>query len=507
MPAPRQPAPEQPATQHSAALQKLRDDARQIWQAGVDAVTPERLFRDKVALEGTQLLIEDVQIDLRSVRRLVIVGAGKAAAAMSVALQQTVLDRWPKGLPAPQVAGWINAPAGTFSAADARRVAPVHLHPARPAGANIPTMAAVQGTQQILQLVSQCDARDVVVCLLSGGGSALLVAPRPGVTLEDKQAIALEMAAAGANIQQLNAVRRGLSQVKGGGLARACRAGRLISLILSDVLGDPLETIASGPTYSVPNNDPAKNDAAKNDASRGLDALRELRLLDAPGLANAIRCLQGQVAGRSQATLYRLPTQATATIEHVILGNNADAVDAAGVRSVELGYRYVMQAATTMEGDVLQVARSAVDALGLLTSQDQIDCWISGGEPTVTLPKRGAGKGGRNQQLALAVLYQLPQPSQAPSCDSSNAISHSDRCEWVFLSGGTDGEDGPTDAAGALIDSSVYPRLQQLELSAGDYLKRADAYTFFDRLGGLLRSGPTGTNVCDLRIALASWGV
>lgn len=474
--------------------EQLRNHAIQIWREGVDAVAPARLFRDKVQLNGTRLVVEGsgpepIELELASARRLVVVGAGKAAAAMAIALQQAVLNRLATTLPELEIVGWINAPEDTFSLEDTTSLGPIHLHAARPPGINSPTEAAMLGTQRILELVGNCDDRDCVICLLSGGGSALLVAPAPGVTLADKQAVARQIAAAGGNIEQLNAVRRPLSRVKGGGLARACRAGRLLTLILSDVLGDALDTIASGPTMVPPPTEEFQANTQDN-ASRALRVLDELGLGNSPSLAGAVGALHQQQQSPAHSTSHQ--HNPSMIIEHVILGNNADAVDAAGAKAVELGYRYVMQSAERVEGDVLQVARSAADAIEQLASQDQIDCWISGGEPTVTLPPQGAGRGGRNQQLALAVLREMKLR------DSQGGSSH----EWVFLSGGTDGEDGPTDAAGAIVDRSVIARTAELHLESRDYLARADAYSFFEKVDGLLQTGPTGTNVCDIRVAL-----
>ena len=533
---------------------KLTQHALEIWQAGVEAVTPARLFRDKVRLEGTCLVVEHVELELSGVRRLVVVGAGKAAAAMAVALKQEVLSQLQVALPALELQGWINAPADAFTAADAQALQPIHVHAARPAGVNSPTEAAIEGTQRIVELLKNCDARDRVICLLSGGGSALLVAPAPGVTLADKQAVAQHIAAAGGNIEQLNAVRRPLSLVKGGGLARACGAARMLTLIISDVLGDPLEAIASGPTILQPTSprekhpgsrsrqtldsrsrshqtlDPRSrsrqtldphsrsrqtldepNDAhrlatsatdisptdadTRTDAACALAVLRELGLINSPALAGAVQALQQQ---QSQSLPDQAPpVQSTARceVDNIILGNNADAVDAAGVKAVELGYRYVMQSARGVEGDVLQIALHATDAIVQLASQQQqIDCWISGGEPTVKLPE-SAGQGGRNQQLTLAVMREYQSLSAGQARIGSPA-------EIVFLSGGTDGEDGPTDAAGALFDEGVMALAAELGLKADDYLARADAYSFFKQAGGLLQTGPTGTNVCDLRVAL-----
>ena len=469
------------------ATERLRRDALTIWQAGVEAVTPQRLFGDKVQVVGTRLCVEGVELELGSARRLIIVGAGKASAAMAVALQQTVLARLPGSLQGLPVEGWINAPAGAICERERQALEPIHVHPARPAGSNLPTQAAVAGTHRILQLVQSADQRDVVICLLSGGGSALLVAPRAGVTLEDKQAIASEIAAAGGNIEQLTTVRRAVSQGKGGGLARACRARHMLTLVLSDVLGDPLETIASGPTWL----------AAEASVQQAWQTLQQLDLLQSASLAGVVRWLENQLQAQGDAT-----GQASAAgdrrachVEHVILGNNADAIDAAGVKAVELGYRYVMQGARRVEGDVQQVALTAVAAIEQLIGQSNIDCWICGGEPTVTLPAGGGGRGGRNQQLALAVLRGLQRqgwPATAAACR-----------QVLFLSGGTDGEDGPTDAAGAWFDAASSQRAALLGLQPEDYLARADAYHFFEQAGGLLITGPTGTNVCDLRIALA----
>lgn len=472
--------------------EELKRHALQIWQAGVEAVTPARLFADKLELRGSWLSLDEFAVDLSRIRRLIVVGAGKASAAMAVALHQTVLARLPKSVSDLPVSGWINAPAESFTAQQALSVAPITLHAARPAGLNWPTPEAVYGTEQILGLVRNATRDDLVLCLWSGGGSALLVAPRAGVSLADKQAVARLVAAAGGNIDQLNTVRRALSQVKGGGLARACGAGQLLSLIISDVIGDPLETIASGPTWL----------AASSNPQAAWQVLSELGVLQAHELAGVVRFLEQELTQSNEDRLApsnfcgnRSPVQLGSgnRVTHVVLGNNADAIDAAGVKAVELGYRYVMQGARAAEGDVRQVAEWTAAAIEQLTHQHEIDCWISGGEPTVVLPSQGGGKGGRNQQLALAILQKWQATGGAPGIRPV-----------VFVSGGTDGEDGPTDAAGACIDQSTCQRVSALGLASGDFLERADAYTFFERVGGLLRTGPTGTNVCDLRVALAA---
>ena len=454
----------------------LREHALSIFEAGVAAVTPQRLFADKVHVEADVMNIDDqVVLSLNDYSRVVVVGAGKAAAGMARELyrQQLIRLRIP-------VVGWINAPAGSFQLNDAGPN--IHLHAARPAGINEPTEEAVFGTRQILKLLQSCSPKDLVIVLLSGGGSALLVAPSDGLKLADKQAVAQAISAAGGNIEQLNCVRRALSEVKGGGLARAFRAGRMLSLIISDVLDDSLQTIASGPTFL----------AARRDSNEALAVLQTLNLLHEPALRDVVLHLE-----RNAKLQTANGGNGSAQIEHVILANNATAVDAAGTRAVELGYRYLMQSARTSEGDVQALAVHFGGAIGQLLSQHQVDCLISGGEPTVRLPAASErGVGGRNQQLALLVMNEL-RKSGWPSDEKRFARS------LVFLSGGTDGEDGPTTACGALFDASTLQAAERAGVSLEDYLRRADAHTFFRRFGGLIETGPTNTNVCDLRIALA----
>lgn len=445
--------------------------AQAIWQAGVDAVTPSALMQQKIQRDGRWLIFDDSEeVDLSNIRRLIIVGAGKASAAMAVEFLTQHCQ--PDEIRLPMIEGWINCPAGSF---DSSYAGPVTLCAARPAASNSPTQKAIDGTNEIIDLVASATENDLVLCMISGGGSALLVSPRPGITLSDKQAVAKHVAAAGGNIVQLNTVRSCLSRVKSGGLLRQCRAGRMISLIISDVLGDPLNVIASGPT--VTNQNP--------DYQQALRVLEQLGLTDQPDLQNVLTWLRSQPVVKKQ--------ESKTVCANLVLGNLADAVDASGVKAVELGYRYHMQVARQPEGDVHQVALQAFDQLGRIAQQPEIDCWISGGEPTVCLPEKNCGKGGRNQQLVLDVLDQMlanKWPMIYPGCNVS------------FLSGGTDGEDGPTEAAGAWLDLDSLQRVSLHGPDPKDYLNRADAYNFFAKAGGLLTTGPTGTNVCDLRVGI-----
>ncbi len=344
----------------------LREHALSIFEAGVKAVTPQRLFTDKLKIESNLLAIDDQ----------VIIDLSKYCASLWSVLGKP-LQAWPKSSIVNSSAafripfsGWINAPAGSFRDGDAGPH--IHLHAARPAGVNEPTEAAIFGTRQILKLVQGCTPRDLVLVLLSGGGSALLVALPAGVTLQDKQAVAQLIAGAGGNIEQLN-IMAPLSEVKGGGLARACRAGRMVSLIISDVLDDSLQTIASGPTLIT----------ANRDANQALVALKQLNLFDEPRLQNICSFLRRNAAYNTS----NFDKRSIPAVEHVILANNATAVDAAGTRAVELGYRYLMQSARSSEGDVGALAKHLSGAIEQLLGQREVDCLISGGEPTVLLPE------------------------------------------------------------------------------------------------------------------------
>jgi glycerate 2-kinase len=440
---------------------KLRADAERIWRAGVAAVLPERLVPENVCVDGDWLAVGDEHLDLGSIGRIAIVGAGKAAGAMAVALENAI---GPRLVDEKRVSGWVNVPADCV--VPTKRV---RLHAARAPGVNEPTTEGVAGTRRILEIVSSLGSDDLCFCLLTGGGSALLPAPVPGISLEDKIRVTRLISAAGANIEQLNVVRQNLSIIKGGGLARACRAGRLISLVISDVLGDPLDLIASGPTVQ-----------SRSTASDALAVLEALGIIGDVSISTIVDYLRRNASEPSK------PQAAVAAGTHLVIGNNATAVDGAGVEAERIGYSHAMISATKSEGPAEEVGRHLASMAVHMREDAGPDCLISGGEPTVKLvDERRRGKGGRNQQLALAALTELGD------------------CEEIcVLSGGTDGEDGPTDAAGAVVDSEVVRRALTARLDASDFLARNDAYTFFQKCGGLLITGPTQTNVCDLRVVV-----
>lgn len=450
----------------------LRDDAWRIWLAGLDAVRADRLVERAVQRDGNLLLIDDLEIDLRGVNRIAVVGAGKAGAGMAAGLESVLGDEL---LTAKQVTGLVNVPADCV-----RRLKTIRLHAARPAGVNEPRPEGVAGTQAMLGLVSKLGPDDLCIAIISGGGSALLPAPADGITLEDKLAVTRVLSAAGANIEQLNIVRKQLSQIKGGGLARACSAGRLIALIISDVLGDPLDVIASGPTVE--------------NRTTAADALRVLEQFGGEKLGVPRSVFEFL---RRPAETHDLPAALSAPrcqVTNVVVGNNAVAIDAAGMEAERLGYRHAMHAATTLEGDAEGVGRHLAQMAQRMMTSDGPNCLITGGEPVVRLaPADCRGLGGRNQQLVLAALDAM---QSQPGFRTPNGRLP----RFALLSAGTDGEDGPTDAAGAVVDVEVIRAAKEQQLDPADYLARNDAYHFFAATGGLLKTGPTHTNVCDVRV-------
>lgn len=442
-------------------VHQLRDDALRIWQAGVDAVRSDRLVRDAVHVEGNELVIGDEAIDLETIGRIAVVGAGKAGAGMAAGLEEALGSEL---LAAKHVQGWLNAPADCV-----RPLTTIRLHAARPAGVNEPRPEGAEGAAEILKIVESLGPDDLCLALISGGASALLPAPCEGISLADKLAVTRHLSAAGANIEELNTVRKQLSRIKGGGLARACRAGRLIALIISDVLGDPLDIIASGPTVQ----DPSTPQLA-------LQVLERFRAREAGVPAPIFEYLQTKAPTTRPAP--------TCRVENLVIGNNAVAVDAAGIEAERLGYSHAMIAANSSEGAAEDVGRHLAQMALQMRSGTGPNCLISGGEPVVKLVDSAQrGRGGRNQQLVLAALEKL-------QADGAENIA--------LLAGGTDGEDGPTDAAGAWFDEEILAAAKANGLDPSDFLRRNDAYSFFNPLGALIKTGPTHTNVCDVRVVV-----
>ena len=381
--------------------------------------------------------------------RIFVVGCGKAGAEMAAGLEDSLAHRLNA------LTGLVNIPEG--SSVQTQRI---RLHPARPAGSNFPTVEGVAGAEEMLALLTGAGPDDVAFCLISGGGSALLPAPVPGVSLESKLAVTKQLTASGATIREMNCVRKHLSRVKGGRLAEAFRGKLLLSFIVSDVVGDPLDVIASGPTAPDP--------------TTFADAIRILQDRDLwDGVPAEVR------RHLERADVPETPKTLPANVRNIIIGSNAIALAAAKSKAMALGYG-VMDLGSEVEGETAGVAKATAAVVRAIAAGGV--CILSGGETTVTLGAK-PGKGGRNQEFVLAMLVELGR-------DGMKGVT--------VLSGGTDGEDGPTDAAGASADSGTLDRGED----AVGHLERHDAYPYFAKTGDLLQPGLTGTNVMDLRVIL-----
>ncbi len=392
-------------------------------------------------------------------RRIYVLGAGKAGALMSRALERLLGKRITDGL--------VNVKYGHLA-----RLRRVVLHEC---GHPVPDEAGVDGARRIAQLAAGAGEDDLVLCVISGGASALMPLPVEPVTLAEKQQTTKLLLECGANIHEINAVRKHISAIKGGQLARLAYPATVVSLLLSDVIGDDLDVIGSGPT------------APDSSTYR-----RALAILEKYGIRDKIPAsVEDRLRRGAAGEIAETPKPGDpelARTQNLIVGSNRLAVDAAAGRARKLGFR-TMVLSTFVEGETREVARVHAAIVKEIRSSSRPlrapACVISGGETTVTI--RGDGLGGRNQEFVLAAAMDLD--GVAGVC---------------VLSGGTDGTDGPTDAAGAVADGRTLERARALGLDAAACLARNDSYHFFEPLGDLLKTGPTNTNVMDVRILLVA---
>jgi glycerate 2-kinase len=438
-------------------LDRIRKDARLIFEAGLEAVEPAKAVKRHVRWQEGRLVIDDRTYDLGEYTSIHVVGAGKAAAAMALAVEELLGDRL--------TSGFVNVKYGHSR--------PLRLVSVNEAGHPVPDESGLRGTGQLMALLGQADEKSLVIFLVSGGGSALLPAPAEGLNLEHEQQVTQLLLDSGATIEEINAIRKHISRVKGGQMARLAYPATLVSLVLSDVIGDRLDSIASGPT--VP------------DGTTYADCLQILQKYAIAGkippavLAHLQKGARGEIPETPKAG-----EPVFERTQNVIVGSSIQAVGAAKEKAEARGYG-AMILSTFIEGETREVAIvHAALAKEIRRSGNPIAppaCLISGGETTVTI--RGRGLGGRNQEFALAAAIEI---------DGLENV--------VILSGGTDGTDGPTDAAGAIADGTTIERAAQKRLNAEAYLRDNDSYHFFQPLGDLLMTGPTLTNVMDLRLVL-----
>lgn len=438
-------------------LKKTREDAIAIFKAGVQAVAPDTAVARFCTRQKDALIIGARTFDLTDYQNVYVIGAGKATAPMAAALEDLLGDR---------------LSAGVITVKYDHTV-PLHKVQTIEAGHPVPDANGERGSGRILEIAGLAGENDLLIGLLSGGGSALLPKPVAGVSLADKQATTRILLACGATIHEINTLRKHLSVIKGGQLALAAYPATVVALILSDVVGDDLDVIASGPT--VPDN------------STFADCMA---IVNKYGIAEQLpqvvtAYLERGSKGRAPETP-KADDPAFAKTSHIIIGSNLEALLAAQKEAVGRGYTTHILS-SMIEGETSEVARvHGAIAREIIKTGHPVKapaCILSGGETTVTL--KGDGLGGRNQEFALCA---------APGIAGSDTA--------LILSGGTDGNDGPTDAAGAIADNTTLARAMDRGLDWGRFLANNDAYHFFEPLGDLLLTGPTNTNVMDLRIIL-----
>ncbi len=438
-------------------VEGLRQAALGIFNAAVRAVDPGEAIRRHLTREGLRLRIGRETVDLGKVGEIVVVGCGKAAGPMAAAVEEIVGDRIGRGIVVTKYG----------------HVQPTRIIRIHEAGHPVPDDAGIAGGQAVLDHVRGLGFDDLVIVLISGGGSALTPAPVEGITLAEKQALTKALLACGADIREMNTVRKHISRFKGGQLARAAQPARVVTLILSDIVGDPLDAIASGPTVPDP--------TTYADALSILDKYRIRGEIPA-----AIRD-RLEAGARGEVSETPKPENPLfARVSNLIVGSNIQALQAAQSEARALGLT-PMILSSSIEGETREIARMhAALAREVRTSGNPLPppaCLISGGETTVTL--RGSGKGGRNQEFVLAAAVDIAGLPQT-----------------VILSAGTDGTDGPTDAAGAIADGDTCAQALAVGLSPRKALDANDAYPLFEKLGDLILTGPTKTNVMDVRLVL-----
>jgi len=417
-----------------------------ILAAALQAVDPGAALRRFVQREDDRLWINGRQTELTRLRQIAVLGMGKACLAMTLPLVEMLADYTPRGLLIPK-----QVPDQTIPGFEIQ-----------PGGHPVPDENSLKAGARALRLAQGCSANDLLICLISGGGSALMSAPRLGITLADLQDLTSALLSSGARIDEINTLRRHLDLLKGGGLARAAQPARVAGLILSDVVGSPLEAIASGPTAPDP--------STRADALNILEKY-SLKGMAAPSILDVLH--NARETPKPGDALF-------AGVENVIVGSNELASGAALEQARREGFN-PGSLGGSWQGEARIVASELCQFLKDPTLKRPF-CLVAGGETTVILRDNPArGRGGRNQELALAAAREL---------DGHAGV--------LLVSLATDGEDGPTDAAGAVVSGETLEKGKARGLSARACLEKNDAYTYFEGLGDLLKPGPSGTNVNDL---------
>jgi len=435
---------------------KAREIAVNALNAALEAVDPKVIIKSKVKVKGNSLTIENLLFNLGEFKNVFVVGGGKASGCMAEAVEELLGDRIKDGI--------INVPY----ACPPYQTRRVRLHPA---SHPIPDISGVKGASRMLNLVDQAEENDLVICLLSGGGSSLMPQPCVGVSLRDKRRVTDMLLKSGATINEVNTVRKHVSGFKGGWLAKRAYPATVVNLILSDVVGDPLDAIASGPT--VPDS------TTFGDA---IEILKHHGLWSKVPVAVRKALLNGKKGLVPETP--KAGDKAFAKVHNIVVGNNMTASLAAynSLKKAELNSLLLSSCLEGQARDVgtmfASMVREIVDSGNPVPKPAGI---VAGGETTVTVV--GKGRGGRNQEIALGA-----------------ALKMGDMDGVVVASLSTDGVDGPTDAAGAMVDGKTLVRAHGLGLNARRFLLENDSYSFFSGLGDLVFTGLTGTNVDDVSV-------
>ncbi len=444
-----------------------QEDLQAIFHQALKKVDPVLMIRERMQTRGETLLIageaENLSIDLNAYPKVLVTGIGKAAAKMAAAVEGVLGDRI--------TGGAVITKHGQGAPLEKIRVLE--------AGHPVPDESSVRGALSLHSTAELADEKTLIINLISGGGSALFSLPREGITLGHLQQTTKALLGCGADIREINCIRKHLSRVKGGGFARAAFPARMVSLILSDVMGDRLDTIASGIT--VP------------DATTFGQALA---VVEKYGIAAKLPGpVMDSLRAGGRGAIPETPKPGDPVfrkVTNIILGNNTVACRGAVEQARALGYHACLLT-SSLTGEAREMAHLfasiAKDIRRGASEMAKPACIVAGGETTVTV--RGSGRGGRNQELALAFLADV--------LDTTDTLE-----DVFFLSAGTDGIDGPTDAAGAFVLPRMQKVIEKELLRPEEYLAANDSYLFFQKTGGLLITGPTGTNVCDLQLLIVT---
>ncbi len=435
----------------------MREKAKSIFFASLKGADPKLCVKRFLMVENGYILAGDLRKKLNGINKILVVGAGKASALMAQATEEVLGDEIDSGA--------VVSKTGYQ--------APLKKIKLYFGGHPYPDENGVKGTQTIIQTVSEAGENDLIISLFSGGGSSLLVSPFDGISLEDKKRITRLLLECGANIDEINTIRKHISKVKGGRLAKLAYPAQIVSLILSDVIGDRLDSIASGPTAPDP--------TTFKDC---LEVLFKYKLMDK--IPKSIKVFLENNQNKKDCETLKPEDLVFEKVKNIIVGSNLSALKEAQRKAKELDFNTLMLS-STISGDTRKAALEHAELARRIKVEKKIvpppACVISGGETTVEV--KGKGLGGRNQEFVLVSAIEI---------DGLKNV--------VIASLNTDGTDGPTDAAGAICDGFTVSRAKKKNLDPREYLDQNDSYHFFQQLGDLIKTGPTNTNVMDIHIIL-----